>query len=172
MRPHLTLWALGWVAVVTVLVLAGMVLDPVAVPLLTAAAIVTMLLLAGTAPSAVRPAIPFLRPWRRVPLAPVLAEPSAVLEQAHGDGPLGAEAFRGLVCQMEDQELFAAWRQSNAVLDYTHRPDLRAELSALRQAYLDEMERRDPRGFALWLGSSLAQDPERFLTRRRAQELD
>lgn len=72
------------------------------------------------------------------------------------------------VRSLTNQELCRAWRISYTALqriqgteDITHQ----AGLIALRQAYLDELERRDPHGFARWLSSGArpSSDPSRFI---------
>ena len=91
-------------------------------------------------------------------------------EEVRCGAPLGPDAFAGMVQLLDDRELVAAWRQSHEVLGYTNLPDLRLQLVALRQAYLDEMERRHPSGFAAWLDEGASRDPERFLVRGRTRE--
>jgi hypothetical protein len=93
-------------------------------------------------------------------------------DEVRAGAPLGSEAFEGMVQLLDDHELIAAWRQSHEVLGYTNLPDLRLQLIALRQAYLDEMERRHPRGFAAWMDEGALPDPERFLAPGRTRELE
>lgn len=52
------------------------------------------------------------------------------------------------------RELCRAWCRSQALLRDATDPARRLRLVALRQAYLDTMERRDPIGFALWISLS------------------
>jgi hypothetical protein len=52
------------------------------------------------------------------------------------------------------RELCRAWSRSQAMLREVTDPARRLRLVALRQAYLDTMERRDPIGFALWISLS------------------
>lgn len=48
-------------------------------------------------------------------------------------------------------ELCRAWRRSDAMLRSVSNVAIRVRLVALRQSYLDALERRDPIGFALWV---------------------
>lgn len=72
------------------------------------------------------------------------------------------------VGSLTDAELCWAWRRSFTVLQALQ-PHLDVErwiaLVALRQGYLDEIERRDPAGFRRWLytGARPASDPSRYL---------
>ncbi len=62
-------------------------------------------------------------------------------------------------------QLCRAWRVSYLVLENTHDPVRLAEVAALRRAYLDELDRRDPDGFRRWLedGARAAGDPARYI---------
>lgn len=174
-------WAIGWAAVLVAMGLGGLVLARTAalpdgaalrtlVPLLL---LVVVLSVVVTSPAVARRLGPVLpgarsaghrpRRGRRLP---------DVMEQVRGGTPLEAETFAGMVRALDDGELCQAWRESHEVLGYTHLPELRSQLVALRQAYLDEMERRDPRGFAAWLEGGAAAAPERFLATRRRQQLE
>jgi hypothetical protein len=59
-----------------------------------------------------------------------------------------------------------AWRYSYRALERATTHQARALIAAQRQAYLDELERRDPTGVQRWLasGARAASDPTRFLT--------
>lgn len=48
-------------------------------------------------------------------------------------------------------ELCRAWQDTYVDLEGTGDAAVRSQLAALRRAYLDEMERRDPAGFTRWL---------------------
>lgn len=52
-------------------------------------------------------------------------------------------------------ELCRAWCRSDEVLRATHDMDSRLRVVALRQAYLDELERRDHDGFTHWASVAL-----------------
>jgi hypothetical protein len=85
------------------------------------------------------------------------------------------EAAQTPVRSMSDRELCRAFRQSFTLLSRTDAMPDRLRVVALRQAYLDEMSRRDPVGFQSWLesGARAASGPERFLGRsRRPDESD
>jgi hypothetical protein len=58
------------------------------------------------------------------------------------------------------------WRRSYLAVTRASKPDELTRIVALRAAYLDELERRDPTGFRRWLdsGARAASDPGRYLT--------
>lgn len=58
------------------------------------------------------------------------------------------------------------WRRSYLAVTRASKPDELIQIVALRAAYLDELERRDPEGFRRWLdgGARAASDPGRYLT--------
>lgn len=66
---------------------------------------------------------------------------------------------------MSLSDLCRRWRASTAHLGAAAGPAEIGLVSILRAAYLDELERRDPRGFDAWLGQGDAAvgDPEQFL---------
>lgn len=72
------------------------------------------------------------------------------------DGPLGP---------LTDSQLCLAWRISFLALLRSPDLDRTAHLVRRRQEYLDELERRNPAGFARWLyaGARPASDPSRYL---------
>lgn len=57
------------------------------------------------------------------------------------------------------------WRRSYLAVIRASKPDELIRIVALRAAYLDELERRDPPGFRRWLdsGARAASDPGRYL---------
>jgi hypothetical protein len=63
-------------------------------------------------------------------------------------------------------DLCWAWRRSYVAVTRASKPDELIRIVALRAAYLDELERRDPTGFRRWLdsGARAASDPGRYLT--------
>lgn len=65
---------------------------------------------------------------------------------------------------LTDEELCWAWRRSFARLTQASGPNTVNHLARLRGHYLDELERRNPRGFAAWMGSGAraASDPAPF----------
>jgi hypothetical protein len=75
------------------------------------------------------------------------------------------EVDQACLHSLSNAELCVAWRRSYCTLIETSSVPLRAAVVASRQAYLDEMERRDPRGLASWLGAGAraASGPERYL---------
>lgn len=64
------------------------------------------------------------------------------------------------------EELCLAWRRSYLQLQRAADEPTRQQLVRARQAYLDELERRDPPGFIRWLASGARPggDPSRYLT--------
>jgi hypothetical protein len=58
------------------------------------------------------------------------------------------------------------WRRSYLAVTRASEPDELTRIAALRAAYLDELERRNPVGFRRWLasGARAASDPGRYLT--------
>jgi hypothetical protein len=68
--------------------------------------------------------------------------------------------------KLSTPNLVLAWRYSYRALERATTHQARARIAALRQAYLDELERRDPAGVQRWLasGARAASDPTRFLT--------
>jgi hypothetical protein len=69
---------------------------------------------------------------------------------------------------LDDYALCCAWRKSYRILERPHSPATHLRVVALRQLYLDELERRNPTGLAEWLasGARAAGDPTRFIVRR------
>ena len=57
-------------------------------------------------------------------------------------------------------EIAAAWSASHELLRRTPSADGRARIAGLRQAYLDELERRDAEGVGRWLRSGHALDSD------------
>ncbi|MEU4673418.1 hypothetical protein AB0F91_37060 [Amycolatopsis sp. NPDC023774] len=69
------------------------------------------------------------------------------------------------VSSLSVEELCLAWRRSYIELEHVRDEESRYAVIAARQAYLDELERRDRRGFTRWLnsGARAAGDPSRFV---------
>lgn len=96
----------------------------------------------------------------------------------HGPGPApgeGAGVFGGGKSRPESlersstEEIAAGWVASHRLLRTSSSPATRAYVAALRQQYLDELERRDPVGLQRWLASEpdAAADPRSFLDEGR-----
>jgi hypothetical protein len=84
------------------------------------------------------------------------------------DDDLSRDHIREAVRQLDLAGLCWAWRSSHELLARIHDVDARTRVVTLRQEYLDEMERRDARGFHEWLEVARgASDPEVFLTEGR-----
>ena len=111
-------------------------------------------------------------PWLGVlVLAAVVGSSPWALHRLGGSGSRADEAstehIRALVRQLDLPGLCWAWRASHDLLARIHDVEARSKVVWLRQEYLDEMERRDARGFHEWLEVARgAADPEIFLTER------
>lgn len=88
---------------------------------------------------------------------PDIAEQSAI---AAATTP-GQDSIR----QMSTQELCLAWRKSFSQLQHAPVGPAREHIVNMRSSYLDEIERRDPDGFARWLhtGARAGSDPSRYV---------
>jgi len=73
---------------------------------------------------------------------------------------------------LTDEELCQGWRASYTVLQHQSSATQMAATVAQRQSYLDELERRDPRGFAAWLasGARAPGSPLPYMTRGRVEQ--
>ena len=71
---------------------------------------------------------------------------------------------------LTDHDLCHAWCTSFDVLQSTSNVEARARIVCLRQAYLDELDRRDPHGLHAWLtsGARATGNPDRYLSDSRA----
>jgi hypothetical protein len=67
--------------------------------------------------------------------------------------PVGLDGFDVLVRAWDDDELTMAWCQSEAALPEAATVEDLARLAVVRQLYLDEIERRSPENFGLWLAA-------------------
>jgi hypothetical protein len=131
--------AAGWTAGV-LLVLAGLAA--------LAGAVVTVLVAGAVAGVAVRTqvrrAAARTRPVRRSPAA--TTPPPALPAR-----PEGPASLRPAVGGLSSRALGEEWLRTAAVLDARIDPVLRRAVAARRESILDELERRDPTGFARWL---------------------
>jgi hypothetical protein len=86
--------------------------------------------------------------------------------QARAWSATAASTAQGLT----DHDLCHAWCTSFDVLQSTSDVEARARIVCLRQAYLDELERRDPHGLHAWLtsGARATGNPDRYLSDSRA----
>ncbi|MGH3443898.1 MAG: hypothetical protein ACRDPB_00850 [Nocardioidaceae bacterium] len=117
---------------------------------------------APSKPSAPAPSPP-PGPWPRTH-AP--ATVSCAPEEPTVQLPVGTAAeWSRSVRALDDTELCTAWRSSFRALEAAQQPSVRADLVALRQACIDEMERRYPNGLRAWLesGARAAGNPTRYL---------
>jgi hypothetical protein len=66
---------------------------------------------------------------------------------------------------LDDDALCWAWRRSYVVLQRAHSATTRLHVVEVRQAYLDELERRNAMGLSAWLasGARAAGNPSRFI---------
>ncbi|MBO0879626.1 MAG: hypothetical protein J2P17_04500 [Mycobacterium sp.] len=63
------------------------------------------------------------------------------------------------VAHCPTSQLCLSWRKSQHLLDHRGSAHRKATLSRLRASYLDELERRDPEGFVLWVHDYLHATP-------------
>jgi hypothetical protein len=72
------------------------------------------------------------------------------------------------VADMATEDLCVAWRRSYFLLFITADDSAHQVVVQRRQDFLDEIERRDPRGFLRWLdsGAKAGSDPAPYLTAR------
>jgi hypothetical protein len=78
--------------------------------------------------------------------------------------PLEVSDWESAIRALSDEELCWSWRASYTAL--LAAPEVaRLELVTLRQAYLEDLERRNPRGMRAWLdsGARAAGNPARYL---------
>lgn len=119
--------------------------------------LMVLLLLAGvTSPCVVRVVSAHLADWerQRADLGP---------DQAQVWSTTAASAARAL----SDRDLCRAWCTSFDLLQSAGDDEARARIVALRQAYLDELDRRDPLGLRTWLesGARATGNPDRYIGR-------
>ena len=65
----------------------------------------------------------------------------------------GPDSFEVLLQTLDDDQLAAAWYESEACLRQATTVAEVARIAGARQLYLDELERRSPDGFAHWLAT-------------------
>jgi hypothetical protein len=128
------------------------------------AAVPLVLMMAVTA----RPVARWLHSWP--PIAQVLGQQGSelgdpVVVTVTGSSLSPPPSWEGL----SDDALCRGWRTSFVVLQHTSSVTGRLRIARMRQRYLDEIERRDPQGFAQWFssGARAGSDPSKFLTPRR-----
>ena len=132
-----------------------------------------LILAAITSPPLVGLAAGPRRPAYDVPLAEVIDIDAA----SGGTGPsVAGYAYRVLTLDLEsaladlvsmtDQELCRSWRRSYVLLDAASSPAGRLTIVQLRAAYLEELERRQPRALQAWLdaGGRAASGPDKFFS--------
>lgn len=88
---------------------------------------------------------------------------------APAPAPIDATTAQRLASTLSDTELCSAWQGSSREIEWARKagdPVQQAQLVAVRQGYLDELERRDPPGFDRWLEVSAdsTSDPSTFFT--------
>jgi hypothetical protein len=98
-------------------------------------------------------------PGRPTPTRPVEVERSTVSVDV-------AELASADVTAMDTRELVRDWRRSFVALERAGDPASKAAVVQARQAFLDELERRDPAGLHEWLesGARAAGDPTKFMS--------
>lgn len=153
-------WAAGWV----VLAIAGF-----AGVLQSLVWLLTILMVLGS-PWAIKLFLLHAAPSNQAALSGHSAPPpqAARSGQAAPPGmpeePVEAVVFAPSVRDLADPGLCWAWRESYQWLEGACSPALHAYVVTLRQAYLDELERRDPSGLQAWLASAprARSGPDRF----------
>ncbi len=100
-------------------------------------------------------------PARRTARKPAVADPPPA--------PLPAEEAESFVVPdvMGDDDLCRAWCSSFVALQRAESEEARMRVVGMRAIYLDELERRHPEAFQVWMaaGARASQDPRRFLGR-------
>jgi hypothetical protein len=151
-------WRVAVVGLVGVLELNGLhaLIGSAALPIGFAAAFTTLVVL-RRAPhvfGGYGAAAPASTP-RRPTAAPAMPPP-----------PVRRPSDARLMPNLPTPDLCWEWRRSYLAVVRASNPDELVRIVALRAAYLDELERRDPTGFRRWLddGARAASDPGRYLT--------
>jgi hypothetical protein len=87
-----------------------------------------------------------------------------VSEPALTDRPADLPAYPTEPADLPDEQLFQAWQLSYVLLQHARTTRDRIALVTARQRYLDELERRNPDGFKLWManGARAASNPGRY----------
>lgn len=152
-RPVVRAAGLAAIAVVLLQVWSS-VLGPTLWPVLALAAL--------TSPGLVRLVLPHVRGGRRTPLSTA----SAVVPWC-GCGcskPVTAAEMAGILSVLDDAGLCRAWRASFLRLRGAPGASARLQVAMVRQAYLEELERRDVDGLRRWLetGPRPASGPEDY----------
>ncbi|ALE06230.1 hypothetical protein AL755_13435 [Arthrobacter sp. ERGS1:01] len=96
-----------------------------------------------------------------------LAAPSTPEPESTPRVPVEAAVFAPPIKAYDNHDLCQAWSRSYGWLEGAESLALQAYIVTLRQAYLDELEFRDPAGLRAWLDSGPRPrgGPERFLHR-------
>ena len=163
-RPHSTLEAAAFVGASTVgvvLVIAGIAaLAGGAVATLTVGGVVIVMLVTRLARRG--PVIPSSAERTSAPRHPSAARPAPSAAPAELASPLPPVAI------VPTAELGGEWMRTSAILAGRLDAAARAALVARREETLDELERRDPAGFAQWLaaGPTLVSDPAGYVQGR------
>lgn len=113
----------------------------------------------------------FLSGHRRIPpVRPTVDPPSPRLGSQPG-GVGGEPIAKVALTSVSTEQLCRAWRYSSATLHRNTTVTERTTAAATRAEYLNELERRDPDGFAAWLatGPRPGGDPARYITKEPAR---
>ncbi|MGY2127189.1 hypothetical protein [Blastococcus sp. SYSU DS0617] len=100
------------------------------------------------------------------PESPVVLSPLHPAAPTFRIGSVGsARAVLPSVRSLSTRSLGEEWLRTTAVLDASPEPSTREAVAARRQSVLDELERRDPAGFARWLahGTDGSSNPADFV---------
>lgn len=148
----------GLLVVCGAALLAGTALTLLAVTLLAAAAV----LLRRRDPSHAAAGAPH----PAEPESPVVLSPLHPAAPTFRIGSAGsARSVLPPVRRLSSRSLGEEWLRTTALLDASPEPVTRGAVAARRESVLDELERRDPTGFARWLadGADRGSNPAEFL---------
>jgi hypothetical protein len=107
-------------------------------------------------------------PWVTAPLWRLLTRKLGLDKGRTGKPAAPVTAPDLPACNMDDATLLKAWRASSVALCWVDSNGDWLSLAKRRQDYLNEHERRDPRGFASWMATTpdMDDDPASYFHRR------
>jgi hypothetical protein len=169
LAPALRRGLQGSLVVVTVVVSSAS-LGTLVVPLLALVALSSPWVIGWALRLAGRPRIPDAfgrRPASEPASSPApgpVSGPASGLASGLAPAPLEVSDWAPAIRALSDEELCWSWRASYTAL-LAAPPFARLELVTLRQAYLEDLERRNPSGMRAWLdsGARAAGNPARYL---------
>lgn len=107
-------------------------------------------------------------PWITVPLWRLLARKLGLSKGRTGNPVAPVTAPDVPATDLDDAALLKAWRASSVALCWVDSNSDWLSLAKRRQDYLNELERRNPRGFTAWMATTpdMDDDPASFFRRR------